>query len=324
MNISRSDALRRTSAVVGGALTMNAFGMSAMPAQAAVESTAPLRVATPPNDSGAEVFYAIDNGFFKDAGLDVEMSPIVNGGAIAAAIAGGAIDIGNMSAPTFIGAYDKGIPLLGLAPSSVYASTSPTSSLVVPRASSLRRASDLKGRSVAVRELTNIAYYSVKAWLEKNALDPGAVRFIELADGDAIAALGSGRVDAAVLSEPFLYRSLDQNRVLANTYDAIAPAFLISLYVCNADFVKQRPVAARTFASSMIRSAQWANANRASSAKILEKYSKVTIDPSMQRVAYAERFKVSQVQPLIDLLAKEGVVKRELRAMNLFAILHES
>src|SRR5476651_685369 len=48
-----------------------------------------------PADNSAEVYYAQELGFFKDAGLDVHISAMTNSAAIIAALAGGGGDIGN-------------------------------------------------------------------------------------------------------------------------------------------------------------------------------------------------------------------------------------
>jgi ABC-type nitrate/sulfonate/bicarbonate transport system substrate-binding protein len=53
----------------------------------------PLRMATINIDSGAQPYYAFEAGFFKAAGLRVEYQQFNNGQAIAAAVAGGALDI---------------------------------------------------------------------------------------------------------------------------------------------------------------------------------------------------------------------------------------
>jgi len=54
----------------------------------------PLRLATAPLDVSAQPYYALKYGFFKNAGLtNVTLETIATGAAMAAAVAGGAIDI---------------------------------------------------------------------------------------------------------------------------------------------------------------------------------------------------------------------------------------
>ena len=84
------NALRRlTFALLAAVLT---FGVAA-PGRAA--DLAVINLINLPADNSAEVYYAQELGFFKDAGLDVHISAMTNSGAIIAALAGGGGDIGN-------------------------------------------------------------------------------------------------------------------------------------------------------------------------------------------------------------------------------------
>ena len=85
-------------------------------APAAAQSPAPasIVVSTNPIDSGAEVYYADDMGFFAKAGLNVQIQPGANGAAIAAAVAGNAVDIGYAD----VGTLAKRIRAASISPSS--------------------------------------------------------------------------------------------------------------------------------------------------------------------------------------------------------------
>ncbi len=298
--------LSRTRALAAlGGVTASAI----LPRRARATAAA-IRIATPPNDSGAEVYYAVERGIFHDAGLNVELVPVTSTGALVAAVIGGSIDIANMSLPSFLTARDKGAPVAAVAPASLYRSSEPTSALVVSGSSSIRRATDLDGKAVAVRELTNIAAIAARAWISKNGGVADRCRFIELSDADAIGALSAGRIDAASLSEPFLAHALATGaRVLATTYDAIGPEFLIAIYFATRTYTRSQPTLVEAFAAAIERTATWANAHRDLSAPILEKYSHSTIAPSVKRVWYAERFDPRAIKPVVDALVSEQVIK---------------
>jgi ABC-type nitrate/sulfonate/bicarbonate transport system substrate-binding protein len=79
--VKRSHAVR----LFGGAA---AAGMTRLPAFA---QNAPVRIETTPVDSGAEPYYALDMGFFKAAGVEVDLqNGALNGAAISTAVASGA------------------------------------------------------------------------------------------------------------------------------------------------------------------------------------------------------------------------------------------
>jgi len=67
-----------------------------------------LRVGTAPVEVGSLAFYAADQGFFKMAGLDVELVAMANGPAIAAAVASGTLDAGSANALSIALAHERG------------------------------------------------------------------------------------------------------------------------------------------------------------------------------------------------------------------------
>ncbi|MEA2689803.1 MAG: NitT/TauT family transport system substrate-binding protein, partial [Candidatus Eremiobacteraeota bacterium] len=88
-----------------------------------------LRVATTPIDIGAQVLWAKDEGFLKKAGVDAEISLINNGAAIAAAVASGAVDIGQANLVSLATAHERGLPFVLIAPGGFYTSSEPTTAL---------------------------------------------------------------------------------------------------------------------------------------------------------------------------------------------------
>src|SRR5665213_3670534 len=79
-----------------------------------------LRIATPPVDLGAQVEYAQELGLFKAAGLNVEITAVSNGSAIAAAVGAGSYDIGQGNIVSLAAAHQKGIPFVIVAPAGFY------------------------------------------------------------------------------------------------------------------------------------------------------------------------------------------------------------
>jgi ABC-type nitrate/sulfonate/bicarbonate transport system substrate-binding protein len=123
-------------------------------------------------------------------------------------------------------------------------------------------------------------------------------------------ALAAGRVDAAVLSEPWLYAGKQVARVLAPAYDAIAPHFLVGVFFANLDWAKANAPTAARFQSAIAKTAMWANAHHEQSGAILEKYGKYPPGAvaSMLRIAYQPTLAPSDIQPLIDVLSQYGPI----------------
>lgn len=279
-----------------------------------------LRVAAVPIDVGALSYFADQQGFFKKHGLNVEIITGANGPAIAAAVVGGSMDIGDGNTTTLALAHERGVPFVLIAPSGAYSTKAPTGQLVVLKTSPINSAKDLAGKTIGLATIRNISEVASRAWLEKNGVSGDSVHFLELPFIQMSAALQTNRIDAAMIEEPTLASVLATNgRVLAQPYDAIAPEWIEGGYFCTLDFAKAHPDVVKRFSDAMAEAAGWANANHPATLAMLETYSKSKIDPNITRIFYPERVKASLLQPLIDASAKYGVLKASFAAKDMIA-----
>ncbi len=289
----------RAIAVVAGALT------AASTAAVRAQTHAQIHVAVVPSEGAAEVFYAKDMGFFAKAGLDVDVQTIANG--VPAAIASGTVDIGYATLDALASAHRKGVPLIAFAPAAEYLSTAPLCyALVVPTASPIARAADLAGKIVAQSTLQGISENSTRAWIDANGGDATNVKFIEVPFPAMPAALTSGRIDVAFLSEPFLTVARKIGRILGDPFGAIAKHFLISTWATTPAWAAAHPDLVRRYATAIRETADWANKNPAKTAEIVAKYLKIEpgVIASMSRSRYADALAPALVQPVIDVSAK--------------------
>ena len=252
------------------------------------------------------VYYAQDLGYFKDAGLDVHITPMTNSGAIIAAIAGGGGDIGNAVVGSVADARSKGIPVLFIAPAGLYDAKSPTAALVTSKDSPIKKAADLTGKVVAVSGLNDLTYFATRAWIDKNGGNSAAVKFVELPFPAMAAAVEQHRVDAAYDIEPFLTAGAGNCTSSARAGESVAPRYQATGWIASESWLQSHADLALRFATAIHRTAVWANAHHKESAAILLKFLK--IDPSivshMHRVTYAVNLEPSSLQPPIDTAAK--------------------
>jgi NitT/TauT family transport system substrate-binding protein len=289
------------------ALALAAALLVALPAPIRGQTAPALRVAYIAVDDEAEAMYAKDEGLFAKAGLNVELTPMENAGAISAAVASNSVEIGFLPAIVLAIAHSKNIPLVAIAPGSEFTSAGPITSLFVAPASPIRKARDLNGKTIAVPGLASIAEYGARTWIEKNGGNAASVKFLEVPFPLMPAALDGGRVDAAMITEPFLTQAKKTERVLAATpFAAIAPEFAFGDWVANTQWAKDHADAVERFDGAMRETAAWANANQAASGAILQKYAK--IDPAllatMSRSQYALYMVPATHQIVIDVAAK--------------------
>jgi NitT/TauT family transport system substrate-binding protein len=284
----------------------------------------PLRVMTLPIDQGAQCFYAQDLGMFKKAGLDAQVSVTNFGTQVAAAVAGGSIEIGQSNIMSLAAAFAQGLPFALIAGAGLYSTAKPTSMMIVAKNSPLKTAKDLNGKTVAVNGLKSITQISVQAWADQNGGNSHSIKFVEMPFVEMEGALMSGRIDMALLADPNATTLLagGHTRPFGKAFDAIGKEFLIGGWFAKTDWIAANTDTAKKFVAVMRESAQWANkpADFAQSAAILEKYTKVSVGAA-NRVAYAERLDPALIQPSIDTAAKYGVLKAPFPATKMISTL---
>jgi NitT/TauT family transport system substrate-binding protein len=280
-----------------------------------------VRIGTIPIDPASECFYAQDMGYFKAAGISANVENFSSGGAVAAGIVGGAIDVGNVDLVTIAAAYARGVPFVMLAPAGVYTRAAQTYVLLVKQDSPIHNAKDLTGKTVAVNGLKNINQVPTEAWIDNNGGDSKSVKFIELPFPAMVPALEDGKLDAIAVTEPTLAITNGKYRVISLADKNLAPSFLVAGWTTTRDWVRKNPDLAKRYAAVMTQTARWANANHDKSGLILSKYSKLpqaTVE-RMQRSYYGEKLEPSLIQPVIDATAKYGVIDKPFPASAIIA-----
>jgi NitT/TauT family transport system substrate-binding protein len=269
-----------------------------------------IRLATVALDSGAQPYYAQQMGFFKKAGLNVEVSTEGQGAAIAAGVAAGSIDIGFANVGAIAAAFSKNVPITIVAPAGLYLSGTPTSVCMVPKNSPITKAADFNGKTIATGVLRGIGEWAPRAWIDKNGGDSSTVKFIEMPYSTMADALAKNRVDGIVTAEPLVAAAKDSGRVISNCYDGIGTRFLIGAFFTTPAWAQTHREAIRKFQAVMRETAIWANNNHDKTATMYAQQAKVdpAIARTMVRSPYAETLDPKELQPMIDVSARYGAI----------------
>jgi NitT/TauT family transport system substrate-binding protein len=279
---------------------------AASPARA--QTAAKLRIAAPPIEAAAQVYYAREMGFFAKAGLDVDFQPMQTTSATAAAMVSGFVDIGYGTIDTLAELHQKSIPVVIVGPGSeyVYPTTQKSGALVVPANSAIRQAKDLNGKTISTPSLHGLSNVVISLWIDRNGGDSSTIKFVEVPFPAIPAALEANRIDAGFVAEPFITMAVKNSRVLAYPFDVMPRHVLVSAWFATRQWATDHDDVVGRFAGVMRDTSVWANKNPSLTADILVKISK--IDPAilarMTRSRYAEQVAPAQMQPIIDVAAK--------------------
>lgn len=281
-----------------------------------------VRVGTDPADTYAEAYYAQEMGFFKKAGLNVELVDFTVGAQIADAVAGGAIDIGIDNPVHLVQATSRGVPFEMIAGGALYSAKAVTTALCVAKDSPLRTAKDLEGKVIAISALKSVTDLAVKAWLTQNGAEPSKVQLVELAFSAMGPALARGTIAAATIAEPALTAATNTTaRVFARVYDAVAPQFLLSGWFTTQAYIQKNRAGTKKFVAAIYEAGRWANTHHDESAAILSDRSKVNVTTirSMTRAYFADSLRASDIQSQLDGVYKFGLLDHRANANDMIA-----
>ncbi len=299
-----------------GAFLASAAALAAFPsiAQAAPGAPVVIRAGTIPADVSAVVEYARDNGYFKNAGLDVQIQIMQSGPVIAPAVIGGSLDVGAANTGSLAGAVERGLPLKIFAPASQVSASTSTDVIMVKEDSPIKSAADMNGKTVAIVAMKTVQHALFLAWIDKNGGDSKTIKMIEIPFPEMIGALDSGRVDVAIPSEPFTSQGRAGNRVIGNCYEALTSQMLLFGFFATDAWLTANTQTALKFAAAIKQAAIWANSHQKASAVLLTKFT--GLDPAvadkMGRATYATALEPAMIQPAIDSMVKYGFLPKAI------------
>jgi NitT/TauT family transport system substrate-binding protein len=155
-----------------------------------------------PSLSGAPLYVAFEKGYYREAGIDVQLEMSGTSSDMAVLLATNRLQVigGALSAGLF-NSLSKGLPI-GLL---MARATSPYFRYLMIRPdlkAKLREPSDLKGRTVAVAARGAILVYELAKILEAGGLSLGDIELKYIPFGQMATALTTGAVDAALMISP--------------------------------------------------------------------------------------------------------------------------
>lgn len=267
-----------------------------------------LTFASAPDDDVTSFLYAQEAGVFKREGLDVTIQRINSGSAVAAAVAGGSIDIGKSSVMSLIAAHGRGLPFVLIAPAGLYTSAEPVVAMLVAKDSPIRTPRDLAGKTIAVPALGDLYSIANDSFLDANGCDAKSVRYIEMPSAASPDALINHRIDAVTVTTPILVAALETGkvRVIGHPFDAISKRFIQAAWFTTRDFAAKNRDVVERFGRAIHESAVYANAHHAETVNALAAFT--AADPKlvarMPRATAGTVLDPALVQPVIDAAVK--------------------
>ncbi|WP_050463922.1 ABC transporter substrate-binding protein [Herbaspirillum autotrophicum] len=203
-------------------------------------------------------------GYFKDEGLQVEISDFAGGAKALQAMVGGSADVVSGAYEHTINMQAKNQPIVafvlqGRAPQIVLAASNKT----MPN---YKTVADLKGKKIGVTAPGSSTSIMASFVLAKGGLKPTDVSFIGVgAASGALSALRSGQIDAIANLDPVIsmleqkneIKTIADTRTLKDTNAVFGgPMPAATLYAPEA-FIKKYPNTTQALTNAMVRALKW-------------------------------------------------------------------
>lgn len=228
-----------------------------------------------PDITTVGVYFALENGYFKRDGLDVQVTRYQGSPVAVRALLSGDADVVETGGDTALLAMEGGAPI------DILLSPVARSTDVVVAKAPIASIADLKGKSFAVSAPGSPGDVLGRLLLQKNGVDPGQVQFVGLGSpADRVRALLGGKVDSTsatiLVIEPVLEAiAKGEVKVLASLGEQF-PAIPLSYIVAQESVIKSRRDAMVRFVRGYVEGLRWAQANPDEAARIGAKHIRET------------------------------------------------
>jgi NitT/TauT family transport system substrate-binding protein len=214
--------------------------------------------------SDAALYIALEKGYFAEQGIEVEMSKINSGATMVTQLASEALDVsGGSPGAGVYNAVRQGVPMKIVADKG---STHPGRgyfAFVVRKdlAGQIKSPADFKGRVLAVTGYQRGASSEVTIGkvLAEAGLKESDLKLTNMAFGDILAALGTGRVEIGVLIEPLVTQAVEKDiAVIWKRTDEVYPSQQYGALMYGPSIIK-RPEVANRFMVAYLKGVRFYN-----------------------------------------------------------------
>lgn len=261
----------------------------------------------------AAILLGVEQGFFEDEGIDLQLdldSADLTG---VPAVASGRVDIGNADLVTLLSAVSEGIGVTAILPAS--ASTGVRGddygALLVGPDSTIQGAAELEGRTVSSNSLTNIAALAVREAVRADGGDPSQIELVEVAFPDVPTALETGTIDAAWVIEPFKSAAIDRGaRVIAWGFSDIAPEVTVSSWITSPEFAAENPDLVSAFKRAAQTSYEYARENPDEAKAIIPTFTQIDAEvaAAVTLTSWKDELTVAEIEAVLVAAQDFGLI----------------
>jgi NitT/TauT family transport system substrate-binding protein len=252
------------------------------------------------------ILVAIEKGFFKEQGIEVDYKIILNSSDRIAALTAGSIDFSNLGRLAVIAQMAQGNSAFYYF-ANIDDSPGNEGCVGRPGLSSIK---DLKGKKVTANTSSEISFHGQ---LRANGMTIADVQYLNLPPNEMAGALAKGDVDAACVWKPILdavMKAVPEGKLLGSdldtdTYKKYGTASAPDIMIISKKLADERPEVAKKLAIALLKGADYTVANPEDAAKVIAPHFKKTPEEAMAGIKTFRFFGSKDWQTHMDLHEKQ-------------------
>ena len=275
-----------------------------------------IRVGTLPIADAADLFIAIDKGYFRKQGLTVTPEIIQATAQTTPDLVSGKMDLSLLNyVSTMEIEQNGGIKFKYVSPGTVAAAN--VSEILVPKGSPIKSLADLKGKRIGSPQTTGaIGNLAVDVTLKAHGINPKDVTFVATPFPDELTALARHQVDAVWATEPFntvMQKKLGAH-ALVDTMTGQMSGFLVGGWGTLASYAQKYPKTVAAFQRAMAQAQQVAASDHGLVVRTVPTYTatKAGIASVMSFDTFPSTLSASQLQNAANLMLQNGFLHAKL------------
>ena len=234
----------------------------------------------PPAITTVGVYYALDNGYFAEQGLDVEVIPYPGSTTATRALLSESADIVLVGGDTAFLAWQNGAPI------KIINAPVAKGTDVMVSGKGITTVAQLAGKRFAISDPGSTAEVLGRIYLERNNVNPAGMQFVSIGSpADRIRALIAGTADVTaatiVVLQPILDAIAKGEATVLTSFAKEFPDIPLAYNIATDKMIAAKPDLLVKFLTAELKGYRWAVANPDAAAAIMVKYVPNTALPLM-------------------------------------------